>query len=285
MKQLPFVKQLLLTTKVGHFFLTSRDKLNLVITALTNEEGLATLSNDTLATKLVTKICLPSKTFIDVGSHIGSIISEVQVHSRSISIVGIEAIPEKIANLRRCFPAVEFFECALGNDSGEINFYVNEKESGYSSLLKPEKDSKKSNTREIVVPIKRLDDISKFENVDVIKIDVEGAELDVILGGKDTIVNNKPIIMFESAPGETLVKEKLWNIFNSLEYGIHLPNRLAHEDHPMSIESFVDSHRYPRLATNYFAVPFDRRIEYRDRARKILNIEAMPNNCNLTNIA
>lgn len=265
------MKQILLRTKFGHFFLEARDKLSLVKTALTKVESVGTLSNDILSTKLITRICSPDKVFIDIGSHIGSIISEVQLHSRSISIIGIEAIPEKVANLRRSFPAVSFFECALGDKPGRATFYINEKESGYSSLLKQNGGSGE-NIREIAVSIKKLDDLDKFQGVDAIKIDVEGSELDVILGSEDTIKKNKPIIMFESAPGETRIKEDLWDVFRSLEYGIHLPNRLAHNDTPLSKECFVDSHAYPRFTTNYFAVPFEKRLEYRDRAREILTI-------------
>lgn len=266
------MKQLLLRTNLGHFFIEARDKLSLVKAALTTAEAVSTVSNDILSTKLITRICSPQKVFIDVGSHIGSIISEVQFHNRSISIVGIEAIPEKVANLRKSFPAASFFECALGDESGEVTFYINEKQSGYSSLLTP-KDSTDDNIKKITVPIKKLDDLAKFQDVDAIKIDVEGAELGVIIGGKDTITNNKPIIMFESAPGETSIKEQLWEVFCSLEYGIHLPNRLAHHDSPLSKEYFIDSHEYPRFTTNYFAIPFEKRLEYRNRAREILSIK------------
>lgn len=266
------MKQILLRTKLGHFLLEARDKLNLVYVALTKEEAVGTLSNDILSTKLITRICLPEKVFIDIGSHIGSIISEVQNYNKSISIVGVEAIPEKVSNLRKNFPKVNFFECALGDKTGTVTFYINVKESGYSSLLEPKGDSA-DYMKEITVPIKKLDDLAKFQNVDAIKIDVEGAELGVIKGGMDTIINNKPIIMFESAPGEIKTKEELWDVFYSLNYGIHLPNRLAHNDNPLSKACFVESHIYPRFTTNYFAVPIERRLEYRDRARKILNVK------------
>lgn len=265
------MKQLLLRTIIGHYFLEIRDKLSLVKTSLTKAEAVVTLSNDILSTKLITRICSSEMVFIDIGSHIGSIISEVQRHDKSISIIGVEAIPEKVANLRDSFPSVEFFDCALGDESGEATFYINEKESGYSSLVTP-KDGSSKKIREITVAIKKLDDLDNFQNVDAIKIDVEGAELGVIIGSTNTIKNNKPIIMFESAPGETRFKEEIWDVFFSLQYGIHLPNRLAHNDTPLSKECFIDSHSYPRFTTNYFAVPFEKRLVYRDRARKILAI-------------
>lgn len=268
------MKQLLLRTKLGHLLLESRDKISVIKAALKNEESIGTLSNDILSTKLITNICLPGKVFIDIGSHIGSIISEVKAHNKEVSIIGVEAIPEKVSNLRRSFPSVRFFECALGEKTGEATFYINEKASGYSSLLNPN-DSSSDSIREITVSVQKLDNLSKFQDVDAIKIDVEGAELGVILGGKETIKNNKPIIMFESAPGDLKNKEAIWDIFTSLEYGIHLPNRLAHNDRPLSKESFLDSHIYPRFTTNYFAVPFEKRSEYRHRAREILSVKVL----------
>ena len=47
----------------------------------------------------------------------------------------------------------------------------------------------------------KLDQIcSKFKNVDFIKIDVDGHELDVFKSGKKTILKYKPYIYFEFAP-------------------------------------------------------------------------------------
>ena len=265
------MKKILLKTSLGLFALKARDKLILVHSALINPEACGTLANDILATKLVTKICQPEKIFIDIGSHIGSIISGVQRSNRSIKIIGIEAIPEKIEYLRKNFHSVEFYECALGDDNAKVTFYIYKHESGYSSLLKP-KVKPGQVVKEISVSLKKLDELARFENVDVIKIDVEGTECSVIKGGKETVIRNKPIIMFESAPGKNDAKEELWNVFNSLNFGIHLPNRLAHNDNALSLDGFKDSHIYPRHTTNYFAVSKDRRDEYRNRARKILGI-------------
>jgi len=265
------LKKFLLTTFLGHIGLVIRDKLILIKAALSQPESLATISNDILSSKLITKICQSEKVFLDIGSHIGSIISEVQRADSSIKIIGFEAIPEKMTHLRKSFPLVQFYGYALGNQSSTVSFYVNDSESGYSSLLTPKED-KKHRFREIRVEMKKLDELQKFENVDAIKIDVEGAELEVIKGSKETISRNKPIIMFESCPGDNQVKEELWELFNSLKFGIHLPNRLAHNDKPLSLDCFLESHVYPRFTTNYFAVPFERRTEARDRAREILNL-------------
>ncbi len=266
-------KQLLLTTSLGNFFLNTKDKIGLIKSVFTSSESLGTKSNDILSTQLITQICQSNKVFIDIGAHIGSIISEVKKHDNSIKIIAVEPIPEKVANLKKYFPYVEIYEYALGDENTNITFYINKKYSGYSSVLKPN-NTNNNNIEEITVSLKRLDDISQFENIDAIKIDVEGNELNVIKGAKDTINKNRPIIMFESALGEDKINEELFDIFSSLEYRIHLPNRLAHNDNGLSKSGFIDAHVYPRYSSNFFAVPSERRIEFRDKARKILQIKS-----------
>jgi hypothetical protein len=59
---------------------------------------------------------------------------------------------------------------------------------------------------------------------------------------------------------------------NSLDYSVIVPNRLAHDDDGLTTAGFVESHLYPRRTTNYFAVPSERRTEFRDKARGILRL-------------
>ena len=66
--------------------------------------------------------------------------------------------------------------------------------------------------------------------------------------------------------------EELYDFFNSNNYAILIPNRLAHDDPGLSKEAFLEGHLYPRRTTNYFAIPRERRVEIRDRGRNILNI-------------
>lgn len=76
--------------------------------------------------------------FIDIKYHIGSIISRVPKHNRTIKIFGGEAIPKKVAGLWKNFCSVEFFGYALRGKAGSVSFYINQVESGHNSLLKSE---------------------------------------------------------------------------------------------------------------------------------------------------
>ncbi len=51
-----------------------------------------------------------------------------------------------------------------------------------------------------MVPTRRLDTILRDVPVDVIKIDVEGAELGVLRGATGLLASARPVLMFESGP-------------------------------------------------------------------------------------
>lgn len=269
------MKQKILGTILGKIVISGRDLVDTVRMALTKRESLGTLINDQMATLIVTKLSQPNKVFIDIGAHIGSVISAVVDHDTSIKVIAIEAIPDKARGLRHKFPFVEIHECAVGDSDGDVSFYIDTEHSGYSSLGKPS-DEKKAGTIEIKVPKRKLDSLISSDRIDVIKIDVEGAELGVLRGSENLISENRPVIMFESAPVENYglgyTKEDLWNWLNERDYLILVPNRVAHNGPGLSQEGFIESHYYPRRTTNYFAVPNERRIETRDLARKLLKI-------------
>lgn len=269
------MKQYLLTKPIGRVALRVRDKVATLRTAWFSPESVGTLANDLLATRLVTSLCKPNATFIDVGAHIGSIVADVRHEVPSSKIIAMEAIPEKIDRLRRAFPFVEVHGCAVGESTGEIAFFIDSRQSGYSSLAKPA-DGKDRRTIEIKVPLRRLDDIVSASDVDVIKIDVEGAELGVLRGGDKLLARCRPVLMFESGPephddlGYT--PETLFDFLASRDYGVVVPNRVAHTGPGLTRDAFTESHCYPRRTTNYFAIPNERRIEIRMKARAILRL-------------
>jgi FkbM family methyltransferase len=269
------LKQTLLGGRLGQAALLLRDKFQLLREAWGCPERVGTVANDQLATRLITKICRPNACFIDVGAHIGSIVSEV-ARDRSIRIVAVEAIPEKAERLRRKFPAVEIHACAVGESSGDATFFVDTKQSGFSSLGTA-KRTESSAIREIMVRVEKLDDLVPAYPVDAVKIDVEGAELGVLRGAEAMLRRCRPIIMFESgAPvddGLGYSKEAMYEFLAAHDFSIVVPNRVAHNDGGLDRSGFIESHLYPRRTTNYFAIPAERRIAYRDSARRILGIQ------------
>jgi FkbM family methyltransferase len=265
------MKQMLLGSGLGRVALITRDAVQLLLVALRSPETVGTLANDQIATFLLTRLCLPNKGFVDVGAHIGSIISEVAYHDPSIKLYAVEPIPAKIDKLRRKFPSIELYGCAVGESDGEIAFFINKKQSGYSSIVRP---TNCAEAFEMTVPLKKLDSLISSNNIDIIKIDVEGAELGVVRGGDRLIARCRPLVMFESGPptndGLGYSKESIWHWLAERDFEIVLPNRVAHNGPGLNLDGFIEAHFYPRRTTNYFAIPKERRIEARDRARSVL---------------
>lgn len=251
-------KKRLVGTTLGRWLSDARDILSLIRTP---RVALGTTVNDQLAPRLLAQLCRPSDVFVDVGAHIGSVIAEVQHNCPNARIVAFEAMPDKVAWLTRKFPTVTVHCCALSDQTGEAQFFVNLSQSGYSSLAE-----QKGSVSRITVAMKRIDDI--LEWADLIKIDVEGAELGVLRGAVRLIERCQPLIMFESGPGDVLgfTKEGIFKFFFERGYGLLAPNRLAHTGGVMTLDTFLDSHEYPRRTTNYYAVPLGRLDEFRARA-------------------
>jgi FkbM family methyltransferase len=234
-------------------------------------EQLGTMAQDYIASYLLCRLCRPGKSFVDVGAHIGSVTSAVQKHCPKSSIIAIEAMPEKAIALSQRYPKVKVLNFAVGDVEGDVDFFVDTERSGYSSLSSDRLESARVN--KIRIPLRTLDGLLSWcDKIDVIKIDVEGAEFRVLLGCGETVALHRPVIMFESVLGSPADLIAIFDWFADRSYRLLAPNRVAHNGDSLSQSAFIDSHSYPRAATNYFAIPNERTEEIRDLGRKILSI-------------
>ena len=259
------IKQAMINHFAGSIALKIRGKWDCLFSAAFRPETAGTVINDYFAARITTALsghlCDSQKSFVDVGAHIGSVISEVKRNRKDVSIIAFEAIPDKARNLIRKFPDATVHSCAAGPETDMVQFYVDTKQSGYSSMLKPQ-ESKDMNTKTITVQVKRLDDVISHNSVGLIKIDVEGVELGVLRGAHELIAKSRPVIMFESAPpqpNDIYSKGDMWEFFNERHYDLIIPIRVPHNGSGLTKEGFSESHSYPRRTTNYFAIPSEQR--------------------------
>ncbi len=267
------LKRMLVGTWAGDVLESFRDRWGLVSTGKRHYEEVGNAANDMMCRKLMVGLAVPDTVFLDIGAHVGSVTGAVLKRSPGTKVIAFEAVPEKALQLRQKFPGVTIHHCAISNKTGDVTFYVSLEQTSFSSL-----DNKiavnHERTKEITVKGYRLDEIQIEGKVDIIKVDVEGAEQGVFEGGQTLIKNNLPLIFFESGPGDHphlgFTKIGIWNLLDKLNYGILIPTRLAHADTGMSLEVFEDSHLYPRRTNNYVAVPRARRDEFRQRAKQLL---------------
>jgi FkbM family methyltransferase len=139
-------------------------------------------------------------TFINVGSCIGEFIfSEIGLKSNlimafdaNINAVNSLIINSKLNNLNN----IKIFNNAVSDDSESyINFHLNIKNPNESSILKSSLNECEIHKVQSIT----IDSVSNFiKGINVIMlIDVEGAELKVLKGAKETILKFNPIIIFE----------------------------------------------------------------------------------------
>ena len=127
-------------------------------------------------------------TFVDVGAHVGffTLLGAKLVGSEG-RVVAVEPDPGNAESLRRNlqlndYDQVEIEQVALGAKAGTAELYIAD-DSGQHSLLARSGES-------VTVTVRTLDDVwasTEMPPIDVIKIDVEGAELDMLRGATETI--------------------------------------------------------------------------------------------------
>jgi FkbM family methyltransferase len=153
-------------------------------------------------TSLIQKILRPNMTFVDVGANIGwytlLAASKVGVKGRVISF---EPEPLNNALLKQSialnnFQNVILMQKCLSNCNGTTKLYLAGQNFGAHSIVR------QTSTRptDIDVETQKLDDVLTeigINNVDILKIDVEGAEALVLEGSQQTIYRGVKHILFE----------------------------------------------------------------------------------------
>lgn len=267
-------KSRLVGTGLGRALLRFSHGQSLRELTVRNPETASSTANAIIADRLIANLTPEGGAFLDIGAHIGSILSSVRHAVPSAKIYAVEADPDKAASLKVKFPYCTFFDVALGEGEGQIEFYRNPNATGYNSIA----PSDKPGVEKITVPISRLDDLLPNEMIDVIKMDIEGAELGALRGAEALFARARPTVMFESVRPDTnalgYAPEMLWDWFDAHGYHVVAPDRMAHDAPPLTREAFLDAHHYPFRTKDYFAVAEEKRQALRDRARALLGVKA-----------
>jgi FkbM family methyltransferase len=140
--------------------------------------------------------------FVDCGANYGFYSLFVASLSKSNKIFSYEASKEVFNSLKENillnnFQNIESRNLAVASEKGKklnINQSINDWE---NSIV--HQDFVKKNTQEVITTNldEELNDINMNDFLCVIKIDVEGAELEVMQGSKSIINNYKPLIIIE----------------------------------------------------------------------------------------
>jgi len=96
-----------------------------------------------------------------------------------------------------------FLEFAKQGRHGNMLFNVVQDDPAYSGLQQRKYKNEKPNIETIEVEVRKLDDVMSARDYEIslIKIDVEGGELDVLKGATEILETDKPLLIFEFGKG------------------------------------------------------------------------------------
>lgn len=164
--------------------------------------------------------------FYDVGANVGffSIIAARLVGSEGC-VYSFEPVEENIRSIRENAKAnklenMRSFEVAVGRMSGNEDLLLTEWNGGASlstSVVKPAVPVSTRNVRVVA-----LDDFIQAQDLrapTLVKIDVEGSELDVVQGMSRTIVTSRPILLYEIDDGNKNAFSRRWQELDQLVAG------------------------------------------------------------------
>jgi len=152
----------------------------------------AGLYNEPKTFNFIMKQIRNCKVFVDVGANIGGYTIRAAKYCK---VYAIEPLPrnykilkinEKLNNVK-----INSFNIAAGNKNDKIKLY-------YEPLAYGTPSVKRKQNYFIEVEMKPSDDIINEENIDSIKIDVEGAEDLVLVGARNCLKRTKMVIIERS---------------------------------------------------------------------------------------
>ncbi|SDL41277.1 methyltransferase, FkbM family [Salinimicrobium catena] len=179
---------------------------------------------------------LDSGVFIDVGANVGQTLLKVRAVT-SMEYLGFEPNPDCVSYLHQLIKINEFREASIipvgisnSNALVELNMYSGPLDSSASMI---DGFSHRPVKEKMLVPVLNLETIAKqydLSFVSIIKIDVEGSELEVMKSFKNIILREHPFILLEVlAPGNNLKKKnrqrELEQMIIKLNYDIYLINK------------------------------------------------------------
>lgn len=144
--------------------------------------------------------CETFGTALDIGAHVGAVAVYLARHFRKV--IAFEAVPSTFELLQRNvedLQNVESRNIAIGEGEGEV-FFSHLSTHGQLSHVEGSSDLPRS-VRVGPIPVRTIDSLG-LTDVSFIKIDVEGYELPVVAGARETLERCRPLVLVEQGGNE-----------------------------------------------------------------------------------
>lgn len=193
-----------------------------------------------------------ASTYVDVGTNRGQLLGDAVRIAPLGAHVAFEPIPELAAVVRERFPAVRCHQAAVSFEPGTETFCHFRTMDGWSGLRRREEISDDIGSPEMItVEVVTLDEALKETKPSVLKIDVEGGELNVLRGASRVLSQDQPLVLFEHEHDPAALygatSEAIWDLLSETGYRIFTVTGMG----PFSRAPFAQA----RDTVNWLAVP------------------------------
>jgi FkbM family methyltransferase len=166
-------------------------------------------------TSFMLKTIKPDNVCIDVGANFGyytCLMARLSWRGRTISFEPDPHVFELLrdnVHINWCEAVVEPVNAAVGNSAGNLTLYRRISRSGNTSIIRMEADELdllgEKATEEFTIDCVCLDDYAdQLDRVDIVKVDVEGAESLVLAGMQELVRRHRPTVVMEWSPAQAV---------------------------------------------------------------------------------
>lgn len=208
----------------------------------------ANATYDAQTAAVMARVLEPTSVCVDVGCHAGEILDEMRRLAPHGHHYGFEPLPDLFAALRARYAdarEVTLHNCALSDTAGTFQFQHVVSNPGYSGFRKRRYDRPSEEVVATEVTAARLDEMLPADiDVALIKIDVEGAELQVLKGAEATLRRCRPVVIFEHGLGAADVygtrPEHIHELLAQAGLRIFLMSEWLNSRPPLDLDAFTD---------------------------------------------
>jgi FkbM family methyltransferase len=153
---------------------------------------------DRLTIEIAKKILKKDSNYVDAGAHRGEILKTLVKLAPQGRGFAFEPLIDLSEQLKRKYSNVEVHQVALGDEESIATFYSLKDDSANSSLFRRPEREEGHWLEETRVQLRRLDDCIPTDcPIAFLKVDVEGAEINLFAGAKQLLIRDRPTVVFE----------------------------------------------------------------------------------------
>lgn len=206
------------------------------------------LEYDRLTLHIFKKHLKSDSNCIDVGCHKGEILEVILKLAPHGKHFAFEPIPQMFQGLNSKFSEkVTLYNVALSDEEGKTTFNYVKNAPAYSGLKQRKYAVDNPDIQKINVKLNKLDKLIPSDTkIDMIKIDVEGAEFGVLKGAFETIKRDQPLVLFEFGLGASEFygthPKDIFDFFESCEMKIFKLKDFMNDENPLSLEELTTTY-------------------------------------------